>query len=389
MAIRASDIARMESKDMSRWAPRAKQTLAAMPDPQFNESFAGDALRLLSEKMPEKELGSAYEHAVDMARYFNEVDNDLIGAGVPASEFRGLQQLQVPTLRNGVPAPYVDKSTPGIERRIHTAFDDRGEIGGFYGNNGVLVTEFGDSRTAPVNLEGNKHASEYVQNHILQLMGEDVIPANMVNQQGIDFQVRRGDKIVGIDGQIKKQGEGMPVQIYTKLIPEGGNYGRYGEGAGYHGVRDDVRALVKAEMSTGKDVISAVESLVGKGVLPNDEYRIGKALKKDQGYEEVIMPEYSKVDAARNRADDAISMPPMGVEQYNLQDTLPAIRKLTERDVSNRPGDRKALRFKPNAGHGRNGDNRAQIDADLSGTGLARDVVSQYPYVAQILDRLN
>ena len=139
-----------------------------------NLRMSGDELVKFMNEVPERELGPVYDGLMDKVAALNAIDNELMAAGVPASEFRGLQRLQVPELKGGVPAPYVDKSVPGIERRVHLTRED-GELYPIANNNpqagDYLVTEFGNK----VNMEGENKATEYVQDHILRLMGYDPV----------------------------------------------------------------------------------------------------------------------------------------------------------------------------------------------------------------------
>ena len=139
-----------------------------------NMRMAGDELALLMEPRPKKELGPVYERLITQIEAANNIDNALMEAGVPASEFKGMKRLEVPQLKGGVPAPYVDNSVPGLERRIHL-MRAHGELIPVTNSNPqagkYLVTEFGKN----VNMEGEDKATEYVQDHILRLMGFDPV----------------------------------------------------------------------------------------------------------------------------------------------------------------------------------------------------------------------
>ena len=131
--------------------------------------LAGDGINALRGEIGEQELGPVYEALLDKAAEFNTIDSHLMSAGVPASQFSGMQRLQVPELQGDVPAPYIDKSSPGVEKRIHLVRDEDNRELYPIGNNNpeageFLVTEFGKD----VNMEGQTKASEYVQDHILR-----------------------------------------------------------------------------------------------------------------------------------------------------------------------------------------------------------------------------
>ena len=119
-----------------------------------------------------QEEGRQEKHLAKQLARFADIDSQFEAVGVPHKAVTDLQE--VGQLVGGAPAPYVMTGGNGNERRVHT----QREVNPFTGEQEIvpvknertgnaLVTEFGTG----VDLEGEDKASEYVQDHILRLMG--------------------------------------------------------------------------------------------------------------------------------------------------------------------------------------------------------------------------
>ena len=351
--------------------------------------LAGDALSKLMQKPPERPLGPAYERLLNKAEEFNMIDRQLVDAGVPSNEFNGMQRLQVPTLSNGVPAPYVDTvSKPGIERRVHLVEED-GELYPVANENpnagAYLVTEFGKN----VNMEGQDKASEYVQDHILRLMGHN---PQRGPHAGIDFIIERDGKKIGIDGQTQMEGQPAVVEAYTKVLPtnrrrDGGGYG-YGYAPNrrnprgkntqenVNAIKRDVKNSLRNAMNEGRTFNEAMEFLRGEGYFVNNRDAPGKLYKSD--YDEVLMPIQNQQQHIANANNDIIAIAPEGVLSYDLNDIGQVVNNIRN------PND---ILASYNAGFSGQDKARVKLRAQVPSQ-YVRDVVAEAPYVAQMLRQL-
>ncbi len=354
--------------------------------------MASDEMRYLTEEIPGRELGPAYERLLDITDKMNQRDQMFIDAGVPASEFRGFQQLQVPQLSNGVPAPYVDKvSKPGVERRVHTIegqnpITEQVELLPMTNDNtgGALVTEFGKN----VDMEGQDKASEYVQDHILRLMGFNP-------QRGpigkVDFFVEKNGQRVGIDGQAQEAGRNPVVEAFTKVIPTNRPRGGYGEGyapkpmnqnrgtntiGNERAIRNDVINSLKNAMDEGRTFDQAMNFLVDRGHFVDDRNIAGKLYKAD--YDAVLMPMQNQTQHRANAKYDDIAIAPDSVVMYNIADVRDHVKNIR---------DPRQIRDAYNAGNNRRGEARVKLRADVPQQ-YVQDIVQTNPYVAQILRTL-
>lgn len=342
---------------------------------------------LLEEMPADRPLSGAYERLFNQAAELNRIDAELQAAGVPASEFKGFQRLQVPELEGDIPAPYVmQRPGGGGERRIHLV-EEGGELYPIANNNpnagDYLVTDFGKN----VDLEGETKATEYIQDHILRLMGYDV-------QRGpkgkVDFYVTKDGERVGIDGQTSRVGWSPDVQAYAKMVPMDRPDGGYGYG--YSPVRDrynamntqanemaivrDIRRHLDNEMTGSKSLEEAVNNLVNAGFIRDDEWLQGKAFRQD--YNEVLMPVLNARDHRNNARFDDNAIAPDEILKYDMDEVSAYVRGIK---------DRRDLQIVPNAGNNRSGELRGQIKAAVPSS-MIEDVVGGYPYAAQMLRTL-
>ena len=117
------------------------------------------------------------------------------------------------------------------------------------------MAEFGTN----VNQEGEDKASEYVQDHILRLMGYN--PQR--GPRGVDFYVEKDGKRIGIDGQTEArpdstQGRGIHQGDLKPIVPEGYGYApnrRNPNGqntkANQDAIRQDVQTHLRGAMNAG------------------------------------------------------------------------------------------------------------------------------------------
>ena len=348
-----------------------QQGIGAVPQ---DMRMAGDEIikELVEERSEEQKQ---VKHLARQLGRFAENDTMFEQAGVPYQMIDNLQSIR--QLSNGVPAPYIDTvSKPGIERRIHTGVGvnpytgDR-EIVPFMnkGTGEALVTEFGTN----VNMEGQDKASEYVQDHILRLMGHNP-------QRGptgkIDFYVDIDGQRVGIDGQALGAGERPVVEAYTKAIPTGRNYG-YGYGRqGDRSIKTDMKRLIDSELRQGNTFDEAMSNLVSSGRVRNDRHLAGKLYKAD--YDEVLMPIQNQTMHRANQRNDVIAIAPDDVIGYNLHDI---------REDINNIRDGRQLQYTYNAGMDGRGEARTRIRGYVPQEAIV-NVVDSNPYVAQILSNI-
>ena len=318
------------------------------------------------------------------------IEEEFHQAGVPSESIRGLQDIQM--LSNGVPAPYVDTvSKPGIERRIHTIEDQnpitgQAELLPMTNDNtgGALVTEFGKN----VDMEGQDKASEYVQDHILRLMGFNP-------QRGpvgkVDFFVEKNGQRLGIDGQAQEAGRAPVVEAFTKVIPTNRPRGGYGEGyapkpmnqnrgtntiENERAIRSDVRNSLGNAMSEGRTFDQAMNFLVDRGHFVDDRNIAGKLYKAD--YDAVLMPMQNQTQHRANAKYDDIAIAPDSVVMYNMADVKDHVKNIS---------NPRQIRDAYNAGNNRRGEARVKLRADVPEQ-YVQDIVQTNPYVAQILRTL-
>ena len=355
--------------------------------------MAGDAiLKDLFEEAAEEKRQTQYL-AKQLGR-FADIDAKFERAGVPHQVVEDLQESR--QLNNGVPAPFIDTtSKPGIERRVHTEikvnpFTGENEIVAFNNpsTNEALVTEFGRN----VNMEGQDKASEYVQDHILKLMG---FKPERGPKGKVDFYIEQNGKRIGVDGQAIGEGQPAVVEAFTKVMPNN-RAGRFKDGGGYgygyapnrrnpngkntpenvSAIKRDVKKSLKNAMNEGRTFDEAMEFLVRDGYIADDRNIKGKLYKSD--YDKVLMPIQNQRQHIQNAQQDRIAIAPEGVVSYNIDEIKDYVKGITN------PNDVLAAYNAANDGQGKA---RVKLRAEVPSEYIT-DVVANNPYVAQILNKL-
>lgn len=311
-------------------------------------------------------------------------------AGVPVDVAPTITDT-VGRMSNGVPMPFVDKSSKqGVERRVHTRFEknpytDEFEIAPFVDvdTGGALVSEFGDSRVANIdNFTGQRgdKATEYVAERVLKLMG---LAPRRGPFAGVDFQVDMGGKQVGIDAQIQRGDGPLQTQLYTYLRPQDKNYEVSKDGG--FAVANDMRSMIRnAPNASTSNLVDVIESMADNGQL-NDKHnnRFGKALKDDYDY--AVMPQYDIAYANRNqKANDTITEAPNSIAFVDLKKALSDISQVSAKEAIKRDGQ---ARVSWNMGNNKQGPMRARINIQTPDDAV-RDAVASRPYAAQMLKEL-
>lgn len=381
---------------MSRRRRNNYQSIAELQE--INEEMPSDlrmaGTRILEELGIEQENINQTEYLAKQLGRFANIDAKFERAGVPYQAVQSLQEIK--QLSNGVPAPFIDTtSKPGIERRIHTEvtvnpFTGENEIVAFNNpsTDEALVTEFGRN----VNMEGQDKASEYVQDHILKLMG---FKPQRGPKGGVDFYIEQNGKRVGVDGQTIGEGQPAVVEAFTKVMPNN-RAGRFGDGGGYgdgyapnmrnpdgkntkenvSAIKRDVKASLKNAMNEGRTFDEAMEFLMREGYIADDPNIKGKLYKSD--YDKVLMPIQNQRQHIENRDQDRIAIAPEGVVSYNIDEIKDYVKGITN------PNDVLAIY---NAGNSGQGKARVKLRAEVPSEFIT-DVVANNPYIAQVLNKL-
>lgn len=327
--------------------------------------------------------------AEQLGRFAN-IDAEFERAGVPSQQVTDIQEIG--RLANGVPAPYVDMaSKPGIERRVHTVdginpYTEEREILPVMNKNtgGALVSEFGEN----VDMEGQDKASEYVQDHILRLMGFNPERGPVGK---VDFYVEKNGQRVGIDGQSQASGRVPEVEAFTKVIPDNRPRGDYGYGYApkpmnqFRGmntienesaIKQDVRNSLSNAMSEGRTFDEAMGFLVNEGYFVDDRNIQGKLYKDD--YDAVLMPIQNSEQHFANANRDNIAIAPDNVVMYNIGDVREHVKNIR---------DPRQIKAAYNAGNDKRGEARVKLRANVPQQHV-QDIIQTNPYVAQMLKTL-
>jgi hypothetical protein len=378
----------------SAWGNKSEEKAAPIVSQRMAGEEIPEGLDALIAGIKDEGKEERLELAVQDARAYLDrqygIEEEFYQAGVPSQSIRALQDIEL--LSNGVPAPYVDKtSKPGIERRVHTIegmnpITETPELLPMVNDNtgGALVTEFGKN----VNMEGQDKASEYVQDHILRLMGFNP-------QRGpvgkVDFFVEKNGQRVGIDGQTQEAGRQPVVEAFTKVIPTNRPRGGYGEGyapkqinqnrgtntlANERAIRRDVRSSLGNAMNEGRTFDQAMRFLVDRGHFVDDRNIAGKLYKAD--YDAVLMPMQNQAQHRANARHDDIAIAPDSVVMYNINDVRDHVKNIR---------NPRQIRDAYNAGNNGRGEARVKLRADVPQQ-YVQDIVETNPYVAQILRTL-
>ena len=373
MAVRASDIARMQGKDLSRWAQKPKR-------------MAGDAMPEGLDKLIEEIRGEDGEAALELALqdaavYLNRqygIEDQFIAAGLNPTQARMVEALEELNGR-GVPRP-ARVRTPQGEMRVHTTYGvnpltGQQEIVPFISQGQPLVTQLG--RNVPMN--GHEKATEYIQEQAMLLGRLPVTRNNNTgNPMAPDFRV--GNQIV--DGEIRYDTEGnnIPVQLYTSITPSNS------KGMNQYAVRDAVRELISREMSNGADIFEAVDNLSRNREVRNHLYAgrpfEGKLLKDKPGerIDQLIMPTLTEREALMNKdANDTIAIAPKNIRMVNLDAVNDVLLDMSKDEMNKR------TQIRANKGNNRDlPRGRLYARVDQNAPGVSYDLADKYPHVAQL-----
>ena len=325
------------------------QSLEHISEQQGIESLPAE-LRMAGDKIltdlaeESREEARQVRYLAEQLGRFADIDAQFERAGVPYQVVGDLQEIR--SLQNGVPAPYIDNQTkPGIERRVHTGvavnpYTNESEIVPFndVDTGRALVTEIGRN----VDMEGETKASEYIQNHILKLMG---LQPRRGPVGRVDFKVNAGGREIGIDGQTEATGNEPLVEVLTKAIPTDRRPGGYGYGYAKNrwnpngtntqynvrAIKDNTRNMIKREMNEGETLGSAIDKLVGTK-LRDDPNIDGKLLKND--YDRVLMPmQNARLHELNQKAKDKIAIAPDRVVMYDMNEIRNPVMESTDPDI--------------------------------------------------------
>ena len=365
-----------------------KQTVVSVGKP--NNRMAGEQVPAgLDDLISEiQEEGRQEKHLAKQLARFADIDSQFEAVGVPHKVVTDLQE--VGQLVGGAPAPYVMTGGNGNERRVHT----QREVNPFTGEQEIvpvknertgnaLVTEFGMG----VDLEGEDKASEYVQDHILRLMGYNP-------QRGpvgkVDFYVEKDGKRIGIDGQTQQTGNPPVVEAFTKVIPANRKRGGYGRGyapnprnpdgkntpSNVKAIREDVRSSLTNAMNEGRTFDEAMNFLVDGGYIIDDRNMAGKLYKAD--YDGVLMPMQNQKQHVLNARRDDIAIAPDDVLFYGMADVRNAVKNIR---------NPKRIKDVYNAGNDQQGEARVKLRANVPEQ-YVHNVVKEHPMVGQVLRNL-
>lgn len=379
MAIRASDIARMEAKDLSRWAPKPK------PKERMAGEEIPEGLDALIKEIREEDGEASLELALqDAAVYLNRqygIEDQFIAAGLTPAQARMVEALEELKGR-GVPSAFIHRPSRGVEQRVHTRYGvnpltGQQEIVPFTVGGAPLVTNLGRG----VDMNGHEKATEYVQEQAMLLAGLPVTRNNNTgNAMAPDFRV--GNQLV--DGEIRfdTEGNNIPVQLYTSITPSDS------QGMNEFEVRDAVKSLISKEMGKGANIFEAVDNLsrnkeVRNHIRPGRPFE-GKLLKDKPGerIDQLIMPTLTKQEALANKnARDTIAIAPQSVRMVNLDAVNDALMDM-DRNEMNR-------RIQVRANKGNNLDvprGRVYVRVDQNAPGVSYDLASRpgFEHAAQL-----
>lgn len=362
--------------------------------------MAGDAiLEEMREEVAEEVRQEKYL-AKQLARYA-EIDAKFEQAGVPYQEVEGLTE-SLRALANGVPEPYIDRSTKrGIERRIHTAvaenpYTGEREIIAF--NNPetgeALVTEFGDGRTGRIDglsvpsnpREVGDRASEILGKHIMWLQGDP--NARMIN--ATDFSVpdmMTGDGR-GVDTHTlrSRRHDGVvEIQANTGVNPTISARGDSNAA---------VRQMIHSKLDEGYDIVDAIDELkaqTGGGLDPirlrnGKDVSAGKLIK--EGYDGLVSPVLNEREAINNvrglpsNMQDKQVLKPEKIYSVDLHKVRDALRDMS-------PAQQKEMMtVSPNRGNNGRGMQRSRVNIDVPVSTPGVVDISNDGYVAQLLREL-
>ena len=357
---------------MSRWAPKSKPKQTMAGDERINQ--------LLAELKPIVEAEERLQGLEDDARvYLNRqygIEDQFIAAGLNPTQARMVEALEELKGR-GVPRP-ARVGTPEGEMRVHTTYGinpltGQQEILPYMSNGSPLVTNLG--RNVPMN--GHEKATEYIQEQAMLLAGLPVSRGNVNNKYAADFRV--GNQVV--DGEIRfdTEGQNIPIQLYTDVAPSDSR------GMDQYQVRDKVKELINKEMSSGKDVIDAVEDLGRARVLSNHRGNRpptqGKLLYDgDKRIDQLIMPTLTKKEAEANkRARDTIAIAPKEIRMVNLDAVNDAISSMDAAQIQ------KNMQVRANMGNNLDGARgRVYVRVNQNAPGVSYDLADRYPHAAQL-----
>jgi hypothetical protein len=378
-----------------------------------NLRMSGDELVAFMNEIPDRELGPTYERLLDITDKMNQRDQMFIDAGVPASEFQGFQQLQVPQLSNGVPAPYIDKqSKRGLERRVHTQVMQNPKTGGREitpipnpETKQALVTEFGDGRTGRIdglNVPSNprqvgQRASELLGKHIMWLQGDS--GARLVNTSNYSIPDMLSGDGRGIDThtlRTRRHDGVVEIQVNTGINPTIAPRGSSNEA---------VKQMIHEQLDNGSNIVQAIENLKGMtrgGVTPmrlqhgaaaGKDVSAGKLVK--EGYDGLISPVFNESEALLNvntatRGGQRLT-PNMQDKQVLKPESIYSIDLAKVRDAiySMSPAQQKEImQVIPNKGNGGRGIPRSRVNVDVPVSTSGVTDISNEGYVAQLLRNL-
>ena len=200
------------------------------------------------------------------------------------------------------------------------------------------VTEFGDSRSVPIDMEGHNKATEYVADHLLQLLGvEGLERSNRGDVYGVDFKGKLpgSSEVVGIDNEIRfddgRFGRHVPVQVFTNVRPA-----RESDVP----MSKQVTDIISKELEEHPNLVDAIRYQQGKELEPvhyqnGHDTSEGKLLKKD--IQHVLMPGYSQERAVKNRdAKDKITMAPTSLHLVDMAKASQAINSMRASEIDRR-----------------------------------------------------
>lgn len=369
-ALSAKEVAMMDAKEAAlrtRWAPKPKRKAGDI-----------DIDKLIAEMKELSQQEQRLDGLEDEARiYLNRqygIEDQFISAGLTPSEARMVEALE--ELKGlGVPEAMRIR-TPQGETRVHTRYGTnpltgQQEIVPFNVNGQPLVTHLG--RNVPMN--GHKKATEYIQEQAMLLAGLPVQKNNTIDEYAPDFRI--GNQTV--DGEIRtvSEGQNLPIQLYTKIVPKGVR------GVDEHTVKQIVREAIEDRAPQYEDVPSAVKSLRKDGSFRT--VYDGKLLTKRPGkvVNNLIMPTLTNAEARANKQYDNLAIAPQSIRMVNMDAVKDVLNNMPVQEQLKR------LQSRGNTGDGGGDEPRARlyirVNQNAPGVSYAMGTKDRYPHVAQIL----
>jgi hypothetical protein len=366
---RHSDLhAKANNSYMDRFKPKTRMAQEEVP------KDVSDLIDVIRNEDGEQALELAIQDATSYLNRQYGIEDQFIDAGLSPKQARMVEALEE-LKGKGVPSAFIHSPQQGLEQRVHTKyatnpFTEQQEIVPYTVNGSPLVTNFG--RNVPMN--GHQKATEYVQEQAMLLAGLPVQRNNTSDIYAPDFRI--GNQTV--DGEIRtaSEGQNLPIQLYTKIVPNGVR------GVDEHAVKQIVGNAIAERAPQYGNIPAAVSSLYRDG-----NFRTvydGKLLNQRPGkvVDNLIMPTLTNQEARANKnANDRIAISPQELRMVNMNAVKDVLNDMPVQEQLKR------LQSRGNTGDGGGGEPRSRlyIRVDQNAPGVSYDMADRHPHVAQIL----